>query len=281
MQRIRVAPTAGQADEWALVLTAAGIPNEIEIDATGWIVLAAADDSARAQALLAAYDAEHRVDVAPPSAPYPWISGVALGLLLLWLFTLTGPARRPSPWLERGAAAAGRIVAGEIWRAVTALTLHADVVHVVGNAVATAVLLPPLVQRFGAGVSLGLLVVAGALGNLLATVVHDPRHIAVGFSTATFGAVGILTALRLLPGEAPARARRWTALVAGVLLLVTLGAAPGADLTAHALGFAAGIAVGFAAGVTVRPRPRPPIQWVVGAAVVVVVAACWGVAWRG
>src|SRR5229473_2344802 len=105
MQRIRIAATASQADEWALVLTAAGIPNTVEADASGWAVLA--DDTVRAH-----------------------------GLLLLWSFTVTGTPAAGSPWFERGAAAAGRILAGEPWRAVTALTLHADVVHVVGNAVA-------------------------------------------------------------------------------------------------------------------------------------------------
>src|SRR5437763_159481 len=82
--------------------------------------------------------------------------------------------------------------ADEWWRAVTALTLHVDVVHVAGNALAVAVLLPPLVQRFGAGAALWLLLLAGALGNVLAAMTHDPRHLAVGASTAAFGAVGVL-----------------------------------------------------------------------------------------
>ena len=284
MQSIRVASTSSQADEWALVLTAAGIPNAIEADGSGWVLLAAADDSLRAHAVLAAYDEERRVEVAPAVEPaveaYPWMSGVALGLLLLWLFTFTGRAGRGSPWFQHGAAAAGRIKTGELWRAVTALTLHADVVHVVGNAVATAVLVPPLVQRFGAGATLVLLLLAGSVGNVLAALAHEANHVAVGFSTATFGAVGILTALRLVPGGAPTRSKRWTAAVAGVLLLGTLGAAPGSDLTAHVFGFVAGLALGFVAGLTVRRRPHRLLQWVLGALAVLAVVACWRVAWH-
>jgi membrane associated rhomboid family serine protease len=283
MQPIRVAETSSQADEWALVLTAAGIPNSVEPDAGGWAVLASAGDTARAHAALAAYD-EDRSDEKPrpPAAlePYPWISGVALGLLLLWLFSVTGDAAARSPWFEHGAAAAGRIVAGELWRAVTALTLHVDVVHVVGNALAVAVLVPPLVQRFGAGGALLLLLLAGALGNVLAAMTHDARHLAVGASTAAFGAVGVLVALRLIPGEAPTSRKRWTAPVAGVVLLVTLGAARDADLAAHVFGFLAGVALGFVAGTAVRRRPGTAVQWLLGALAAGTIVVCWRLALR-
>ena len=280
MQPIRVAPTSGQAEEWALVLTAAGIPNAIEVDASGFILLAAGDDSLRAHAALAAYDDERRVATPLVSEPYPWISGVGLGLLLLWLFTLSGTPSPGSRWFAAGGAAADRILAGEVWRAVTALTLHVDVMHVLGNAVATAVLAPPLVQRFGAGATLVLLLLAGAFGNVLAALTHDPRHVAVGASTATFGAVGLLTALRLLPHEPRTRSKRWTAPVAGVLLLVTLGAAPGADIAAHLFGFVVGAALGALAGFTVRRRPRALVQWVLGLLVAIVVIVCWRLAWH-
>ena len=284
MQPIRVAPTASQADEWALVLTAVGIPNAVAPDAGGWAVLAAAADAPRAQATLAAYDDERRTETPrPPAAPepYPWMSGVALGLLLLWLFGVTGGAASRSPWFEPGALVAGRVLAGELWRAVTALTLHVDIVHVAGNALAVAVLLPPLVQRFGAGVALVLLLLAGALGNVLAAMTHDARHSAVGASTAAFGAVGVLVALRLIPREAPTSRKRWTAPVAGVVLLVTLGAARDADLAAHVFGFVAGVLVGLVAGVALRRRLGPAMQWMLGALTAVTVALCWRLALRG
>ena len=279
MQPIRTAPTSSQADEWALVITAAGIPSAVEPSANAWLVLTPDDHVTRALAILAAYDEERRIEgpSAPDAhAPYPWISGVALALLVLWLFSVTGTPADVSPWFERGAAQAGRIVAGELWRTVTALTLHVDVVHVAGNALALGVLFPPLVQRFGAGGALLALVCAGAVGNGLAAITQDAAHRAVGASTAAFGAVGALASLRLVPGESrtPGR-KRWTAPIAGVVLLVTLGAGPGADLTAHAFGFLAGAGLGFGAGVLVRRRPAPAIQWALGALAAALVAACW------
>ncbi len=310
MQPIRFAATSRQADEWALVLSAAGIPNAVEPDGGGWVVLAAADDAVRAHGALAAYDDERRREAraaSVPLEPYPWMSGVAVGLLLLWLFSVTGTRASGSPWVEHGAAAAGRIMAGELWRAVTALTLHADVVHVAGNALAAAILLPPIVQRFGAGVALLLVLFTGAGGNVLAAMAHDPRHVAVGASTATFGALGVLVALRLVPGEplnmgapqpqdpqtplnmgAPQpqdpqtplrRGKRWMAPVAGVVLLAMLGAAPGSDLTAHASGFVAGLVLGAIAGLAVR-RPGATVQWALGALAGITVAICWRLAMR-
>src|SRR5437773_202441 len=80
MERIRVARTVTQADEWALVLTAAGIPHAVAVDDSSWTVLVAADDAARADAALAAYDEEsHETTPAPAEPrPYPWMSGVTL-----------------------------------------------------------------------------------------------------------------------------------------------------------------------------------------------------------
>jgi membrane associated rhomboid family serine protease len=282
MQPIRIAASSRQADEWALVLSAAGIPNAVEQDGDGWVVLAAADDAVRAHAALGAYDDERRAEapVAPRALePYPWMSGAIVGLLLLWLFSVTGTRASGSPWVERGAAAAGRIMAGELWRAVTALTLHADLVHVAGNALAAAVLLPPVVQRLGAGAALLLVLLTGAVGNVLAAMVHDPRHVAVGASTAIFGALGVLVALRLVPGEPLRRGKRWMVPVAGVVLLAMLGAAPGSDLTAHAFGFVAGLALGAIAGLTVR-RPGATAQWMLGAITGLSIAFCWYLAMR-
>lgn len=284
MQPIRVAPTSAQTDEWALVLTAAGIPHAVARDDTGWNLLVFAADAVRADTALAAYDRENVERVPPPEAPpYPWMSGVTVALLLLAVFSMTGPPAAGSRWFERGATVAARVVGDEPWRAVTALTLHANTVHVLGNAVATAVLLPPLVQRLGLGAALCLMVFSGAAGNVLSALVHDPRHIAIGASTATFGAIGALAALRLLPSSVTGTTRRrgWVVLAATLLLLAMLGTAPEADVIAHALGLVAGGALGLAAGAVLRQPPRAAVQWVLVALAVLVVAGAWALALGG
>jgi len=266
------------------VLSAAGIPHAVERDGGGFTLLAPPEQVPYARAALAAYDAESRREplaTTPDVTPYPWMSGIAAGLVVLWLFSVTGTPATGSRWFERGAADAGLVLGGEPWRAVTALTLHLDLVHAGGNALALAVLLPPIVQRFGGGVALWLLLLAGAVGNVLAAMTYAGPHSAVGASTAAFGAVGMLAALRLVPGEPGPRRKRWTAPVAGLVLLATLGTGPRADVPAHALGLVAGGLLGFIAGMAGRRLAPSKIQWCAGIGAVIVVAGCWRLALRG
>jgi rhomboid protease GluP len=283
MEPIRIAATSREAEEWALVLTALGIPNAVRRHTEGWALLAAPGDTVRADAALAAYEREQRDAVSPPmrdAEPYPWVIGAVLGLLLLWCYSVTGVPTPGSRWFDAGAAAAGRIVNGEWWRTVTALTLHVDIVHVAGNALALTVLFPPCVQRLGAGVSFLVLVISGAVGNALAAALHAPAHLAVGASTAAFGLVGALVALRVLARDDGSRRKRWTAPVAGVVLLVMLGASRDADLTAHLTGFVTGVVVGAAAGLVVGRRPGLIVQAVATGAAAALVLGAWLLALR-
>jgi membrane associated rhomboid family serine protease len=284
---IRLARTARQANEWALVLGAAGIPHAVTSDDDGgFVLLVAADDVDRAETVLAAYDREAgdaaaAVSAPPPQvAPYPWMSGVTVGLFLLGMFAVTGQSASRSHWFERGAAVAGRVFGDEPWRAVTALTLHADAVHVLQNAVATAVLLPWLVQRLGVGGALGVTLLSGAVGNLLSAIVHDSRHVAIGFSTAAFGIIGLLASLRLIASRTPGASGRrgWVVVAATVLLLVMLGTARDADVVAHVLGLCVGGVFGLAAGILVRRPPSPPVQWALTMLTALAVAGAWHLA---
>jgi membrane associated rhomboid family serine protease len=107
-------------------------------------------------------------------------------------------------WWRAGMSHAGLIQEGEWWRAVTALSLHADTVHLAGN------LGFGLVFGFLAGQLLGWgrawfgMVFAGALGNALNAFVQAPSHASVGASTAVFATLGILAAYSWT--------RRWTRL---------------------------------------------------------------------
>lgn len=283
---LRVATTAAEAEEWALVLASAAIPHAVERAGAGWMVLVPADDAARAGAALEAYDAETRRLPAPLPSPIDaapagpaWAVGLAVAGLLLAGFALTGPARSGSRWSEAGAAVAGRILGDEPWRAVTALTLHVDLGHVAGNALAATVLVTAVARALGPGLGLALVLLSGALGNVLSALAHAPGHVAVGASTATFGAIGLLAALRIVGSRAGTMGRRpWTVLAAAVLLLAMLGTSRGADVLAHATGLLAGGALGVATGLAVRRPPGPAGQLALGALAVIAVAASWRLA---
>lgn len=274
---IRSSGRTGQAEEWALVLAAAGIPHRVEPWGERWTLIVLDEDVARACDALQDFDAEEAMRspiAASAERPMPWFLGVLAGALLLAGFAVIGSPFGASRWFERGAAVAG-LMRAEPWRAVTALTLHLDVAHVAGNAIATAVLLPAIAQRLGAGVALCLALLAGAAGNLLAALAHAPGHAAVGASTATFAAIGILGALRLFPGpEVGRRWKSWTVPAACLVLLTLLGASRGADVLAHTTGFLSGAFVGLAV-VAIRRPYGPAVQWACGVLTTAAIGASW------
>lgn len=287
MHAVREACTSREADEYGLVLTASGIPHQVERDDAWFTLLVFAEDAARAQAALTAYDEETRREphVRPEEhgpSDVAWTVGIAVALLLLGFFAVTGASAAKSRWFEHGAASAGRM-GSEPWRAVTALTLHVDAVHVAGNAVATAMLLPAVAERFGPGLAGLLLVVGGAAANLLGALAHDPRHSAVGASTATFAAIGILTALRLRAPRSPVtpRRKRWTVVVAALVLLAMLSAGQNVDVLAHVLGLVTGAVLGAAAGAAIRQPPPAAVQWGSGVFAVLLLVGGWHLALAG
>jgi membrane associated rhomboid family serine protease len=278
---VRVTPSRRRADEWAVVLAAAGIPHWLRQRLDGWALIVPPDDAAGALEALAAYDQENAGEPAvgetAPSRPWT-ITGPVVALLLVGFFAITGPRAAGSVWFEGGSADASRIMAGEWWRTVTALTLHADPPHLLGNAVALAGLLTAVCWELGPGVGLWLVLLAGVGGNALTAIAHGSDHVSVGASTAVFGAVGVLAALRIAgAGRSGSRARRWWVVIAaGLTLLALLGTASHADVLAHLFGFLVGGGLGPLGALT-RRRPLP--GWSEGLLVGVAAAAVGG-AWR-
>jgi hypothetical protein len=140
------------ADEWAVVLAAGSIPHRLRLRLDGWALIVAVHDAEAAREALGAYDQENiadTVDMGDGVAPVRGAAsgGVAVGLLLIGCFAITGTPASGSVWFERGSASAERIVAGEWWRTVTALTLYADAPHVLGNAAASVVLVGAVSQN--------------------------------------------------------------------------------------------------------------------------------------
>src|SRR5262249_42496475 len=154
----------------------------------------------------------------------------------------------------------------------TALTLHADTMHVVSNAIATALLLPAIAQPLGAGSAIGLVLVAGTGANLLTAAVHSPTHAAVGASTGTFAMIGILAALQSRTVSTRRSRRRWVIPVATLLLLTMLGMGPRADILAHVFGLLTGGGLGFLAASGRRPLAAP-IQWALVAVAALVIVS--------
>jgi membrane associated rhomboid family serine protease len=282
---VRVTPSRRRADDWAVVLAAAGIPHWLRQRLDGWALIVPPDDAAAALETLAAYDHENaRRDLgaggeAPVSRPMT-ITGAVVALLLVGFFAVSGSRAARSAWFEHGSADAARMMAGEWWRAITALTLHADAPHLAGNAVAIAVLMTAVCWHLGPGVGAWLLLLAGAGGNALTAAAYRADHVSVGASTAVFAAVGILAALRVVaPARVGVGARKWWVVVAAALaLLALLGTGPEADVLAHVFGFLVGGGLGLVAALMLRRDVPAPVQWLLVAAAGGAVIGAWRLA---
>ncbi len=260
------------AVERSVVLEAMGIAHEIQTTDDGrWALIVDDADAREAQAALAAWEAENLPGPALPAKPEYGrsLAGVAaaLGVLAVALFAGFRPA---SILVERGSADAARMLNGEWWRAATALTLHADLAHVVANAAALAIFVGAVARRLGPALAAWLTLAGGVGGNVLTALVVRGGHVSIGASTAVFGALGTLSALQV------PRRRAWVRLATGVALLGLLGTGARADLLAHLFGFATGVMGGLAVR-RVAPPPRLTRQPIVALLAFAPIALAW---WR-
>jgi len=280
---VRVTPERERADEWAVVLAATGIPHRLRRRPDGWALIVASFDARAALDALDGYDREKQderadtvADVVTPVGGAT-VLGAAVALVLIGFFVVTGSRTGHSVWFARGSAATDRIVAGEWWRTVTALTLHADASHLLGNAAASVVLVGAVSRELGPGLGLWLVLLAGAGGNALTAVAHSAHHASVGASTAIFGAIGILATTRVVARGRGGRAARkpWVVLAACLALLALLGTSPDADILAHLFGLLVGGVLGLAAGFALPRAPGLPVQWMLALAVLGALVASW------
>jgi rhomboid protease GluP len=279
------------AQDWALVLTAAGIAHDLRLVEGQFALTVEAQDLATAHPALDGFDAERAADrVAPAPRPVPdgqSALGIAAALLLLAFYFLAG-ARETAPasrWFEVGSASAEQILRGQWWRAVTALTLHADLLHLFGNAVACLIFVTAVGRWLGSGLGAVTLLAAGAAGNLMTAWVHRSGHVSVGASTATFAALGILAGLGALRRFRwrPQRRRAWLPIAAALGMFAMLGVGEvgqHVDVFAHLFGLAAGCLLGLAAGLAVPQRPGRIVQATLASAAAAALAGCWWLAFH-
>jgi len=243
-----------KAFDWELVLAARDVTHRMERTGGGWRILAPAAEAGRAVAELSAYRAENRparLAMVLPRHENRTSTTLALSLLLAF-FALTHTnlpdlGLYAHTWNELGSAKAGRILDGEWWRLVTALTLHADAAHVLGNVVVGVLFIVPICAMLGSGPGWLAVLLSGLVGNFVNALVQGPRHDSIGFSTCVFGAAGILAGLRAMTGTG--RSPVLTSVAAGLALLALLGVGgERTDVGAHLFGFLSGLGLGLAVG---------------------------------
>ncbi|MHB8123429.1 MAG: rhomboid family intramembrane serine protease [Desulfuromonadaceae bacterium] len=278
-----------QARSWALVLDSRSIPCCMKPHGDGWQLLVPGQQLESARRELQLFEEANRDW--PPGLPparhlidntLPTVS-VLLLLATFYNLTLVGislPERGILDLYELGTAHAASIRDGQWWRCITALTLHAGLLHLLGNLTIGGAFIILLCRELGSGLAWSLLLASGTCGNLLNAWVQSPDHRSVGASTAVFGAVGILAAISTVRYRHHLQRRWFIPVAAGVALLAILGTeGKNTDLGAHLFGFCFGMFFGTAAEVMVGKQGRPGgvmnflLALLSGG---VVVAAWWG-----
>jgi membrane associated rhomboid family serine protease len=249
-------------EERGFVLHAVGIPSQVAWLGRTWTLLVPVESRPAALAQLEQY-AHENPPRGRPAAPEPlhggaWLGSVAYAAVILWVAYLAGGLALNADWLDAGALAVGATRSGEYWRAVTALTLHLDVGHLLANLGFGVVFGLLAGQLFGPGVAWATVLCAASAANLLNAFVLPESHWSAGASTAVFATLGLLAAYSWRRrGQEDRWAYRWAPLVAGVILLGFTGAGgERTDVMAHLTGFAMGALAGVAHATWRVPRGR-------------------------
>jgi membrane associated rhomboid family serine protease len=280
--------TEARVNELALVLTARGVPFQLQAGLRGFELWVPQSAAPAAAAELTLYRDENArpvgtrplEEVGAGRAGVTWYVATLLAVFFALHVDLFG-----RDWLDAGRLDAARIMAGEWWRAVTALTLHRELAHLGGN-LAFGGFFGYFVGRYlGHGVGWFAVLLAATGANVLNAWVQGPVHRAIGASTAVFAALGLLVTYTWRRGYL--RGTPWRAriapIVAGLGLLAFTGTGgENTDLGAHLFGFLAGLAAGLAIArfAPVKWLRSARVQRLCGAFAVLLLVAAWAVALR-
>ncbi|MDR1759209.1 MAG: rhomboid family intramembrane serine protease, partial [Fibrobacter sp.] len=183
------------------------------------------------------------------TAPLPMhVSLAPLWVLLAPVFfTLIEFSKQGSVFREAGIADAEKILSGEWWRVFTALTLHADAGHIMGNLVSGYLILNLLAHRLPLSRMAPLLLIFSGLANACVSLTVGAGFRSLGFSTFVFVALGCLGSVefRLMPRESHGLMRRFAPWMGVACIAVFTGIGENADVLAHFYGFVAGLIAGF------------------------------------
>lgn len=248
---------ARKAHEFGLVALSQGSAYWVEEIEGAFVLFVEPEKAARVRAQLQLYTHERRhwpPRMVQDLAEHPsQLTGPLIWVVSLF-FAYALSSRDPQMY-ELGKASSQAIFDGEVYRAFSALLLHADFGHLASNMGFGALFLYWLSRQCGTWTALIGSVLAGTLGNLLNAAIYYPEpHFSVGASTAVFGIIGMLVMVpvgaQLLAGQGWRSMRFWLApLVIGSVLLAWFGSGnERTDVSAHLCGFVCALPLGWLAG---------------------------------
>lgn len=267
MARVGEWPSLSDAYEHALVVLAMNLACEVREEGGNFSLHAEPEHTDAIREEFALYAGERFGTADAPELPespvHPW----GISWLLAWAATLV----LVFSWQSRDAALTDRFANSseglverlEWWRPFTALFLHADVGHLLGNIMIGGIFCVIAARSLGAALAWPLILAAGALANAVNAWGRHPEHFAsIGASTATFAALGVLVGNACGEAWKAHSVQRTRAIfipiIAGFILLGWYGSGgENTDVSGHFWGWLAGAALGCLA--TLFPK-RPPVR---------------------
>jgi rhomboid protease GluP len=244
---------ARACNDRALVMQSMSIPFQVVNEEGRSVLLVPTMQAEKAKFELWQYEQENQPRKMLQRRPLPpaqnGIPGVIIYVLTLLLVGwLAGDRAFGYDWIGSGRVDGVLIRSGEWWRAVTALTLHGGLRHLLGN-IAFGVFFGLVAGRLlGPGVTWLAVVISATAANLLNTVLLESSHRSVGASTAVFATLGLVAGF-VWSSKLMAQ-HRWAyrlgPIVGGLALLAYTGTGDeNTDIGAHLSGFACGFGSGI------------------------------------
>ena len=217
-------------------------------------ILVSDDDVLKARQQLEKYRMENK-DIPKPVTHVPsgfFFSPAALALAFLLAvihYIITTRGFHKQAILNFGSSSY-YLSQGQSFRAVTALFLHSDTDHLIGNMAGIAILAGPLLRVTGYGQGLLLLLAAGTAGNLISKSFGQDLRLSIGASTAVMAAAGLLSARRMTIGvpsghSAFPKLKVLFPFAAAATLTAMFSHGENTDVSAHLFGFLAGTGIGL------------------------------------
>jgi len=250
LEKLLTGLSSKKADLIILILTSQHIETRVERKNNLFDILVHHTDMGKAFSMVEAYNKENKffrikqqLQEIPISSFKSYTAFFIMGLLWFIHMSCLHYHIHEDMILKYGASALF-ILQGETYRAITALFLHSDARHLIGNMAGMLIFGAPLITLSGFGVGPFMLLVAGTLGNLINAHLYKTAHLSIGASTAIMGAAGLLVAFQITNKDRPILLNHLMPIFAGTLLVGMLSQGEDTDVWAHVFGFLCGLGSG-------------------------------------
>jgi membrane associated rhomboid family serine protease len=126
------------------------------------------------------------------------INWIILLCILLSILSWYLPSNEYETALNYLAYSGNNLLQGKVWTPITALFLHADLMHLAGNMIFLYVFGNTLEKEIGSKKTLAAFLTGGTLSFLLSTYFYDPETLLIGASAAIFTLTSIVMLVKPL-----------------------------------------------------------------------------------